>query len=75
MSRIDGVWRRIAHGLGLWRGRVGIISGEERQSAVAPLPVKSARARHPIALMRLLDADCPSCRGFGCTVCAGTGLG
>jgi hypothetical protein len=75
MSRIDVVWKRIAHVLSLSRSRVGIISGEERQSAVAPLPVKSVRVRHPIALMRLLDADCPSCRGFGCTVCAGTGLG
>jgi hypothetical protein len=33
------------------------------------------RARRSIALMRLLGAECPSCRGFGCSACDGTGLG
>ena len=27
-----------------------------------------------VALARLLDADCQSCHGFGCDMCAGTGL-
>jgi len=30
--------------------------------------------RRPLALLRLLDADCPSCRGLGCAVCYDTGL-
>lgn len=36
---------------------------------------KAPRPHRSIALMRLLGADCPSCRGFGCGACAGTGLG
>ena len=48
-------------------------SGAELSSA-ASSPTRSARPRRSLALMRLLDADCPSCRGFGCSVCYDTGL-
>ena len=33
------------------------------------------RARLPVALKRALSADCPSCRGLGCKMCYGVGLG
>jgi MFS family permease len=44
-------------------------------------PVRDARrdygvrTRMPLALMQALSADCPSCRGLGCAMCYGSGLG
>jgi hypothetical protein len=34
-----------------------------------------ARRARRVAMARLLHADCAACRGLGCVVCAGTGLG
>jgi len=39
-----------------------------------PAPSRAAMSRLPVALKRALDADCPSCRGFGCESCAYSGL-
>jgi hypothetical protein len=75
MSSIDDARSRITRFLSLRQGRHAAMSREEHPPMVRPMPVKPIRARRPIVLMRLHDADCPSCRGFGCTVCAGTGLG
>ncbi len=47
-----------------------------RETAACPtlVPPVRVRLRPPIALIRLLDADCVSCRGYGCESCAYTGL-
>jgi hypothetical protein len=37
-------------------------------------PTEPSRSRRYLALKRILNADCPSCRGFGCETCAGTGI-
>lgn len=37
-------------------------------------PVSRSRQRLPLAMVRALFADCPSCRGFGCRLCYGVGL-
>jgi hypothetical protein len=75
MLSIDDARNWITHLLDLWRGQASVMSEKEPSFEAQPLPAKPAQARRSIVLMRLLDADCPSCRGFGCTVCAGTGLG
>lgn len=51
-------------GEGLRYASAGAMGGERR-----------ARARLPVALKQALSADCPSCRGLGCGICYGTGLG
>ena len=35
---------------------------------------RRVRTRLPLALKRVLAADCPSCRGLGCRSCYGSGL-
>jgi hypothetical protein len=49
------------------------LAGAEVSRSESP-PARSPRPRRSLALMRLLDADCPSCRGFGCSLCYDTGL-
>jgi hypothetical protein len=62
-------------------GRQGSVADESVEessdaeiSSAATSPTASARPRRSLALVRLLDADCPSCQGFGCAVCFDTGL-
>ncbi|MEA2528455.1 MAG: hypothetical protein QOG89_99 [Thermomicrobiales bacterium] len=57
-----------------WR-QVRIVD-DSRLEPSTPPPVTNTpkRTRRPSALMRSLNADCPSCCGLGCEWCAGTGL-
>jgi hypothetical protein len=47
-------------------------------NALSPAPAAavsySNRPRRSLALLRALNADCPSCHGLGCVDCAGTGI-
>jgi hypothetical protein len=49
---------------------------QERETAMAPESPRAARMQRgaSIALIRVLDAACPSCQGHGCETCAYTGL-
>ena len=44
------------------------------ESRITTGPAERTRSRLPVALTRMLGADCPSCRGFGCESCAYSGL-
>jgi hypothetical protein len=46
----------------------------EEVRSVPATATRSKRPRRSLALIWLLDADCPSCRGFGCAVCFDSGL-
>jgi hypothetical protein len=80
MARFELLWQPFTVGARLF-GRRGPGSGqlvEESSSAEVSSSESSMnrtpRPRRSLALMRVLDADCPSCRGFGCSVCYDTGL-
>jgi hypothetical protein len=80
MAKFDLLGQPFALGARLFgrRGSSTVESVEESSTgevsgATVP-PTQATRPRRSLALIRLLDADCPSCRGFGCAVCYDTGL-
>ena len=56
-------------------GQQLVAKSSEIEVRSVPAPAtRSACPRRSLALLRLLNADCPSCRGFGCAVCFDSGL-
>lgn len=48
-----------------WRGRAGLPATDAHRRS----------GRLPARIRRPLGVECPACHGFGCSDCAGSGLG